>query len=83
MEQKRGKQKQILKRRGKLYQGVGALKRRTCIVQFPLLHKGGMRLFKNGCNGGGMGNFYKKLGGSQEMGRGVWFYNGEDGKFFT
>ena len=63
MEQKGRKKKQTLKRKAKLCQGVGALKRRTCIVQSPLLHKGGMRLFKNGCNGWGMGKFYEKLGG--------------------
>ena len=27
--------------------------------------------------------FTRNWGGGQEMGRGVWFYNGEDGKFFT
>ena len=86
MEQKGRKKKQTLKRRAKLCQGVGALKRRTCIVQTLLLHKEGMRLFKYGCNGRGMGNFYEKLGGegggeSQEQGAGVWFYNGGHGNF--
>ena len=68
--QKGRKKKQTSKRRAKLCQGVGALKRRTCIVQSPLLHKGGMRLFKNGCNGWGMGKFYEKLGGGGEPGIG-------------
>ena len=72
MEQKGRKKKQTLKRRAKLCQGVGALKRRTCIVQTLLLHKEGMRLFKYGCNGRGMGNFYEKLGGGGGGGPGTW-----------
>ena len=85
MEQKGRKKKQTLKRRAKLCQGVGALKRRTCIVQTLLLHKEGMRLFKYGCNGRGMGNFYEKLGGgggrARNRGQGFGFIMGDMGTF--
>ena len=82
MEQKGRKKKQTLKRRAKLCQGVGALKRRTCIVQTLLLHKEGMRLFKYGCNDRGMGNFYEKLGGgARNRGQGFGFIMGDMGTF--
>ena len=39
-------------------------------------HKGGMRFFRNGCNGGD-GEFLQEMG---EPGMGGWFYNGRIGK---
>ena len=51
----------------------------------PSLHKGGIKFFKNGCNGGGGGagdgKFFVEMGESQELGVGAWFYNRGIGNF--
>ena len=46
-----------------------------CLVQYLILHKGGGRFFKNGCNEGD-GKVLPENGASQEGGEGVGFVMG-------